>query len=808
MNVDFSRNPFIIFTIATMAGILFGKFLIPFEFAFWIGCIFVILFLLNILLLKNPKLSQIILLTALFFAAAARFNAVCFFSNNHITLLDYSKIESITGKVLETKYKSDNRNKYTISVSEAEIDNLSIETNGKVLINTRKINKKYSYGDVLKIRCKLQEPKGQRNPGQFDYKNYLSGQDIHLISYINHIDSVDVLDKKVGNVFIHTIIEPVKNFFNRSINSFLSPENASILKALLLGQKQDINKDIMDRFKNVGVVHVLAISGLHVGFIILFVFIFLSFFRLKYNTKIYALLVILFIYIVLINFKAPVMRAGIMAGLYLLAKLGERKISLFNIIFFAAFLLLLIDPRDLFNPGFQFSFVAVLSIVYGYPRLNELIPLKMKLSSRNKKFKVASFSIKYIWDPFLVSLATVLGTLPLTLYYYGILPTYALLANILVIPLVGLIVILGIFLIFFALFSSLIAGSLGHLIDLLFDILKYIIALFHNLPYSHFYSTTPSVIMVLLMLILIFILFNIKIRSYRLSAVGLIVILVFLNLNKNPNSNYLEVTFLDVSQGDACFIKFPNGESMLVDGGDATKDWDQGKNTIIPFLKFNNISRIKYIVASHPHNDHIGGLAEILNTLTVDTLVISEYEFNTQKYKEIIEISNKREIPIRYIKKGNRLYPDSSCRVYILHPTEEFVEEKTFSGEECNNSSIVMKIQYGENGILLTGDTEREAEKEFMKYGDFLECEIIKLGHHGSKTSSTKQMLKFVNPLIGVISVAERNKFRLPSLVTMDRLDYNHIKPFLTSTNGAIKFQITPGKIKLINWNNNFIKLF
>ena len=149
-------------------------------------------------------------------------------------------------------------------------------------------------------------------------------------------------------------------------------------------------------------------------------------------------------------------------------------------------------------------------------------------------------------------------------------------------------------------------------------------------------------------------------------------------MKKNIDSGDLEITFLDVGQGDASLVKFPNGESILIDGGDATKEWDQGKNAILPFLKFNMISNIKYVVASHPHNDHIGGLTEILKTINVDTLVISNYKFSTKKYAEMIEISQSKEIPIRYIGKGDQLYPDSSCRVYVLHPSKEFVEEHDF----------------------------------------------------------------------------------------------------------------------------------
>ena len=174
----------------------------------------------------------------------------------------------------------------------------------------------------------------------------------------------------------------------------------------------------------------------------------------------------------------------------------------------------------------------------------------------------------------------------------------------------------------------------------------------------------------------------------------------------------------------------------------------------------------------------------------------------------MIENCNTKEIPIRYVGKGNQLYPDSSCRVYILHPSDEFVEEHDYSGEECNNSSIVMKIQYGENGILFTGDAEKDAENAYTGYGDFLESELIKTGHHGSKTSSSQKMLDFTSPLAAVISVAEKNKFKHPSPVTLEKFEYNQTKPFLTSTNGAVKFKISQNEIKLIHWNKNALKLF
>lgn len=807
MSPYFSKQPFVFLIFPVIAGHLIGKFLLSFDIAFWCSSTFFVLFLLNIIFIKKKILSNIFLLLAFTFLISVRWNAVYLYDSNHIALQNFEKINSVTGIVKESKFKKNQRNRYTIFVNQAELEQKKINTTGKIFLTTIDVKQRFAFGDLIKINCKLQEPIGQRNPGQFDYKKFLADDDIFLACYVNHIDSLEIIRRQTGNIFMQNIIEPVRSYLHGTIDSYLSQESNPILKALLLGEKQDLDGNMIEQFKNVGVVHVLAISGLHVGFIILFVMVILSLFRLKYDHQIYALLVVLFIFVVLINFKAPVIRASLMAGLYLISKLIERKISLYNIIYFAAFVLLIIDPRDLFNAGFQFSFTAVLSIVYGYKKLKNYFPLESRINF--KKYRLfKKFFVVFIWDALLVSFAAVLGTLPLTIYYYGVIPTYALFANVIIIPLIGLVVMAGLLLLIISLFSSLLAVILGNFIDLIFDIIKWIINVFYNLPFSYFHVLMPSIFTILLMMLLVYLLFNLASGRHQILALGTVFLIMVLNINYKNSSNELEVTFLDVGQGDASFIKFPNGKTMLIDGGDATKDWDQGKNTILPFLKQNDVSSINYIVASHPHNDHIGGLLQLLKSFSTDTLVINAYKYNSKKYYEMISICETKKIPIRYVSKGDKLYPDSSCRTYIFHPSLDFTKEHDYSGEECNNSSIVMKIQYGENGILFTGDAEKGAENAFTKYGDFLESEIIKTGHHGSKTSSSQNMLNCVRPLVAVISVAERNKFKHPSPFTLRKLTNNNTKQFLTSTAGALQFKIGLDKIFFVDWNKNSVKLF
>jgi competence protein ComEC len=267
--------------------------------------------------------------------------------------------------------------------------------------------------------------------------------------------------------------------------------------------------------------------------------------------------------------------------------------------------------------------------------------------------------------------------------------------------------------------------------------------------------------------------------------------------------NCLEVTFLDVGQGDATFLKFPNGNTILIDAGNASPYWDNGLNTILPFLKHKGILHINYLLASHAHNDHIGGFCSLLHTISVDTVVLSPYLYHSDMYASLIDLCTEKRIPLKYVQRGDYLFPDKNCRVYVLHPTQEFSSAKSCSGNECNNSSIVLKVQYGENGILFPGDLERNGEQPILNFASFLECELLKVGHHGSNTSNSQELLNFVQPILAVTSVAKKNKFNHPSSETLGRLENSGIHHYLTSQKGALMFELTMTEIKKVHWRNN-----
>ncbi len=730
----------------------------------------------------------------LFMAGLAQLNLqLAVFPSEHLVYIPADKISAVSGIIKETEFRQNGKNRYLFECDSVFWENTGQKTTGTVLLYQGKAKKQFHIGDMLKINASPQEPPLPANPGAFNFRRYLQMKGIFHVLYLPRDDAITVRRGHKKYWSLYGLFEPLRQSFRKNIGPYIPEPTAAVIKALLLGERQDVDRSLLDSFRKTGVIHVLAISGLHVGFILLIFLLGFSLLRLPYRLKISASLVMLFLFVVLVNFKTPVVRASLMIFLYYLAQFMERKPRAINILAGAGLLILFFDPQQLLQPGFQFSFAAVFGIVYGYPRLRKMIPAP-RLSGR-----LGRFFKKYVYEALLASGAAVIGTIPLTWYYYGTLQTGALFINLLVIPLIGLLVIVGFIFLPLSFIGGMIAAGTGKLLHGLFMFIETIISRYSEMPFVQIHLPHPSLFILLLLTTLLFLFFNSKKTKMRIWFIGLFMFFLLFNFVESiEKQQKLQYTQIDVRQGDGALVRFPDGIDILVDGGQ-NFPFDAAKRFVVPLLRYYGVKHLRYLVGTHNHNDHIGGFITILRTFEVDTLVLSPKPGKSKYYKKLLKEAQQRNIPVVFRRRGQQLYVGNKCRVYILHPIERFLKGG-FSGREVNNSSLVLKIIYGQSTFLLTGDLEMSAEEALVSYDGLLKAQVLKVGHHGSVTSTSQHFLDLVRPRYALVSVGKGNKYHHPGKNTIRRLRQNGIAVLRTDHFGALVFESDGQELRFINW--------
>lgn len=662
-----------------------------------------------------------------------------------------------------------------------------IETTGKILLKSPVAPPSLKKGDRIAIIGKLKKPAGERNPGEFNYRKYLESRNIFGTISVYDSAKMTITGKAKELPWWDKTLTVSRKFLESRIDAGFDGQNRALLKGLILGERDEIIPEVKDAFSKTGVMHVLAVSGLHVGFIVV---IFSGLFKLlRFRFRVATILTMLsvFFYMVLIGFKPPVVRATILVELYFLSSLIQRPANIYNLISVAAILILAIDPLQLFRPSFQLSFVAVLSIIYFYRILNTKLQ-KYKFFKKLSQFYLSNYFIQL----FLVSLAASCGTLPLTVYYFEKLPVLTWFLNIIVIPVIGFIIGFGFIFIALSAFVWPAASFLAHGLQKIIEILINFIESMAELPFSYIPVYQAKLAHIAAAYIFLVLIFNVdKPRIRRVCTtifVSIVLVLSFQGLADRKEC--LKVCFLDVGQGDAAFIQFPDGKNMLIDGGDCDEFSNAGLRHVLPFLNRQGIRRIDIVALTHADNDHIGGLPYILRHIKVGRVIDTGYAADHEFYKDYRYVIDSLKVEYRAVKAGEVLLEAHNYAVFVFNPVD------SLQYEDINNASLVLKIVYDDVSFLLTGDIEEQAEQNLLRYADALKCRVLKVAHHGSKTSSTEEFLSFAQPEFAVISVGAYNRFNHPSPIVIDRLKKYGTKIIRTDENGAVIFKSDGKSIK------------
>jgi len=709
----------------------------------------------------------------------------------HMFNSDYSAFQ---GTVIDTDFRDAKSNIYVLACEKIFIKNEPFPASGLIVINQGTYKQSFKYGDVLKINGRPGMPTLPSNPGEFNYRRYLQLNDKFFYLRLEREAVITKISSAKGNFLQREIFNPVRNVIRKTVDNNLSGYSPSIVKALVLGERGNLDKGVIYDFQKTGVIHVLAISGLHVGFIALILQFGLALMRVPKKPAMVITIVFLLLFAALVNFKAPVVRASLMMGFYYLSKFINRPQKPLNVIALAGIVILSVQPEQLLLPGFQYSFSAVFGLIYGTEKLNHLFPF-FKFDGH-----ISAFLNTYVRTPFVGSLSAILATFPLTWYYFGSIQSGAIVANLFIIPYIALILFLSILFVCFSWFPLFPVAGIAILIDFLIDIMIKSISGFAQLPFIQVQTGHPQILYLALAVVMIFLLFNIRYSSARLGLIGVLIIAAALIFSSQFIPGKLKLTFINVGQGDATLLQFPNKKTALIDAGNKGFGFDAGERYVDPVLKYYGLQKIDYLIASHPHSDHIGGFEFILNNYSVDTLVLNAFHMDSKLYKSIIKLAVEKKVFIKNSSAGDMIHADQCTRLYVLHPTKPFEYGEANSGEKINNSSLVIKLVYGKSSILLNGDAETGAEQAMLKYGSFLDCDLLKVGHHGSRTSSSDFFLDQAKPEQAVISVGRRNKFKHPSPETILKYTRRHIPVFRTDHSGAVVFESDGRRLIRYNW--------
>jgi competence protein ComEC len=542
------------------------------------------------------------------------------------------------------------------------------------------------------------------------------------------------------------------------------------------------------------VIHILAVSGSNVGFVLIIFMGILGFLRLPYWWRVLVSLLGIIFYAYLTDLNPPVVRASIMGGFILLGKLIERKPDDFNTLALAALLILIFNPLDLFQASFQLSFAAVASIIYLYPKLKAATFVK-SLYERLKEGAV----LRYVFELLLVSTVAFLGTLPFTILYFNRIPNLSLPANLLVIPLA-----------FLGLASGIAAAILNLLIPFLADIYTAAAWLFlHALiklaewagawPLAYFELYRFLFLHMVLYCIGLLLLFNLNQPAVKrwVWIYALVLANVFLWSGNDTLRNRLQVVFLDVGQGDAALVTFPDERHLLIDGGPQTPHSNAGKWVIAPYLKRAGIRKLDALVLSHADADHLGGFPYVMRHFKVSEVWDNGQQKDTALSREYLALIDSLKIRRRILRAGEMIADFAPANMFIMHPSERFLNH---SGEKLNEGSLSLKLSYGAIDFLFTGDAELEGEQQIVQFGDLLHSEVLKVGHHGSRTSSSPILLESVRPQVAVISAGELNKFGHPHDEVLQRLHQLNSQVLRTDHDAAIILTTDGQELERVKW--------
>ncbi|MEA3489227.1 MAG: ComEC/Rec2 family competence protein [Candidatus Omnitrophota bacterium] len=689
-------------------------------------------------------------------------------------------------------------------------------TTGTVLVNLFNPGQRPRIGDKLVLIGKISLPGGKKNPAGFDHKTHLNRMGIRAVFYSSNKGCYLKTGVEKGPLLsVRRSISKARDRSDSIIRRYLHGTARAVTGSAVLGLRGGITDRINDIFVKTGTMHILAVSGLHVGIVAAVIMGSLWLVRCPGRLKYFLTIIGICAFAVFTGSRPSSMRAAIMGSFVLFSLSLGRKTDILNSLALSAFLITFFRPGQLTSPGFILSYFAVLSIIYITPVTDPLFGIKPPKFDENRTTAIKRYFLKSLS----LSLAIWLGMIPVVASYFRIITPSVILTNLLAVPALFVIVILGFILLmtgsltFLAPAAFFISGALDLVISLFMNIMRFS----SELPFSYVRVPSPNIIMIAIyyaaLAILIF--YSLSSRASGASSLSsrasgasrgisldsrtnktkLNAILIFLLFAANifiwneilitpPKS--LRATFFDVGKADASTLEFPDGSVMIIDGGSGGKGtgFDAGRNVLAPYLRQRGIRRIDCVLLTHDHEDHIGGLLYILRNFKVGTVIdggdVAVEELDKSLYKEFRKVVKDKNIFRIKVKRSDIVKGFPGVDLTVFNPPRR-------SYGDANEDSIVAGVLTDRgSSILFCADAQSEAMKDMLRFGNLLETDLMKAPHHGAGLGDMSVVGEFIGQAAPVAAVITNKNKEALNKALLEDLSEEGTKVYVTGISGAV----------------------
>lgn len=700
-------------------------------------------------------------------------------------------------------------------------------------------------GDVLEVPLQMHTPEIYRDPGAWSYRDQLLEDGIGVLA-VTRPYRISVVGHRFSTLRCHFFA--VQTWASRKLQQFttstanthlpyilsLHGDDTTLLDAMLFGDRSTLRHSLRIGFERTGTFHLFVVSGLHIAFFTGACFWILRRLRAPDGVAVLTSIAAASGFAMLSGFGVPAQRALFMSAIYLLARWLSREISTLNALGIAALAVLVMDPRALFEASFQMTFLVILAIAgLALPLLErylqpwkrtlhrlEVVRIDAALHPRFAQFRVRLRMACHLCEAFLpsrlkqlpvwilhgtifflelalVGLATeACMVLPMAVYFHRA-ALLALPINLLIVPFVGILFACAAATFCASLITPWLAILPGTCTALVLHGLLAAIDRAQLLPFADLRTPAPpNTVIAAVCLAVLFACWALRQRQRRWLAAGIATaaLIPLATLWPAPPllyPNALEVTAIDVGQGDSLFVASPNGHTMLVDAGGPVgrsltqleDQWDVGEEVVAPYLWSRRLRRLDVVVLTHAHSDHMGGMYAILQDFHPRELWLSVQPGRSPGLRRLLAEAHALHISIRWFRAGDT-FSWEGLNTKVLAPEAGYNNP----GPAVNNDSLVLRLAYGKSSVLLEGDAEKPSETAMLEHNRIQSSTLLKVGHHGSKTSTTEKFLAAVHPRDAVISVGARNTFGHPRGEVLQSLETAHVKTFRTDRQGAETF--------------------